>query len=82
MSPLERWRSAAALAALCAAVPATAHHSAKIFDPDTVLALPGTVTRFSWTNPHTYIYVETACCLSPVLPSVSTAALEASVTMS
>ncbi len=59
MSPLNRWRSAAALAALCAAMPATAHHSAKIFDPDTVLALPGTVTRFSWTNPHTYIYVET-----------------------
>ena len=24
-----------------------------------MLALPGTVTRFNWANPHTYIYVET-----------------------
>jgi hypothetical protein len=44
--------------ALVVAAPAMAHHSAKIF-AETVLALPGTVTRFSWTNPHTYIYVET-----------------------
>jgi hypothetical protein len=53
---------AAAVAMILAALislPAAAHHSAKIFDPGTVLALPGTVTRFSWTNPHTYIYVET-----------------------
>ena len=41
------------------ALPAAAHHSAKIFDPETVLALPGTVTRFNWANPHTYIYIET-----------------------
>lgn len=60
MSPLERWCIGCVLAAICAATPVAAHHSAKIFDPDTVLALPGTVTRFSWTNPHTYIYVETA----------------------
>ncbi|HSG63899.1 MAG TPA: DUF6152 family protein, partial [Gammaproteobacteria bacterium] len=60
MSPLDGWRYAGALLLISVAMPATAHHSAKIFDPDTVLALPGTVTRFSWTNPHTYIYVETA----------------------
>lgn len=59
MSPLEKWRVAIALVAIWVALPAAAHHSAKIFDPDTVLALPGTVTRFSWTNPHTYLYVET-----------------------
>ncbi|MCY3731421.1 MAG: DUF6152 family protein [Rhodospirillaceae bacterium] len=40
-------------------LPAAAHHSAKIVDPQTVLALPGTVTRFEWANPHTYIYLET-----------------------
>jgi Family of unknown function (DUF6152) len=59
MSPLRQWRVACGLTALWLAMPAAAHHSAKIFDPDTVLALPGTVTRFSWTNPHTYIYVTT-----------------------
>jgi hypothetical protein len=59
MAPLERWRITCVLAAAWAAMPVHAHHSAKIFDPDTVLALPGTVTRFSWTNPHTYIFVET-----------------------
>ena len=48
-----------ALALTCSALPAAGHHSAKIFDPETVLALPGTVTRFNWANPHTYIYVET-----------------------
>ena len=41
------------------ALPATGHHSSKIFDSETVLAIPGTVTRFNWANPHTYIYVET-----------------------
>jgi hypothetical protein len=37
----------------------TAHHSALIFDRDLVVAFQGTVTRFNWTNPHVYIYVET-----------------------
>lgn len=50
---------ALAFLALWIALPATGHHSAKIFDSETVLALPGTVTRFNWANPHTYIYVET-----------------------
>jgi len=38
---------------------AAAHHSAAIFDRQSVVAFQGTVTRFSWTNPHVYIYVET-----------------------
>lgn len=41
------------------ASPVSAHHSASIFDRETVLAFQGTVTRFNWTNPHVYIYVET-----------------------
>ena len=36
------------------------HHSAAIFDRQSVMAFQGTVTRFSWTNPHVYLYVETA----------------------
>ncbi len=39
--------------------PAAAHHSALMFDRDSVVAFQGTVTRFNWTNPHVYIYVET-----------------------
>lgn len=39
--------------------PVSAHHSASIFDAESVVAFEGTVTRFSWTNPHVYIYVET-----------------------
>jgi hypothetical protein len=38
---------------------ASAHHSATIFDRQSVVAFQGSVTRFSWTNPHVYIYVET-----------------------
>jgi hypothetical protein len=39
--------------------PAAAHHSALIFDRDSVVAFQGVVSRFNWTNPHVYIYVET-----------------------
>ena len=48
-------------AALALAMPgiAAAHHSATIFDRQTVVAFQGTVTRFTWANPHVYIHVET-----------------------
>ncbi len=39
--------------------PASAHHSAAIFDRESVVAFRGTVSGFSWTNPHVYIQVET-----------------------
>lgn len=38
---------------------ALAHHSAIIFDRDSLIAFEGTVTGFDWTNPHVYIHVET-----------------------
>jgi hypothetical protein len=40
-------------------VPGFAHHSGSIFDQDSVVALEGTVSDFSWSNPHVYIHVET-----------------------
>jgi hypothetical protein len=46
-------------AVLAAALPARAHHSRARFD-DGVTAIQGTVTRFSWTNPHVYIEIEAA----------------------
>ena len=47
--------------ALSITVPAivSGHHSAIIFDRQSVVAFQGTVTQFSWTNPHVYIHVET-----------------------
>ena len=48
-----------AVVAAWIALPAAGHHSAKIFDAETVLALPGTVIQFNWANPHTYIHIET-----------------------
>ncbi len=45
--------------ALAAAPIAWAHHSGSIFNRDSVVAVQGEVSRFSWTNPHVYIYVET-----------------------
>ncbi len=51
----------ALIAAFTLAVPAivSAHHSATIFDRQTVVAFQGTVTQFTWANPHVYIHVET-----------------------
>ncbi len=49
------------LAAFVVTVPgiASAHHSATIFDRQSVVAFQGTVTQFTWANPHVYIHVET-----------------------
>lgn len=52
-------RALALLAAAMIAASASAHHSSVIFDTTSVVVLSGTVTRFDWTNPHVYIYLET-----------------------
>jgi uncharacterized protein DUF6152 len=49
------------LAAVLAAVPLTAlaHHSfAAEFDATKVVRLEGTVVKFAWVNPHSWIYVD------------------------
>jgi len=38
--------------------PAFAHHSVAEFDMANVSTIKGTVTRYEWTNPHAYIYLE------------------------
>ncbi len=46
--------------ALCAAAvapPAQSHHSAAMFNNQVVLTLRGTVTRFDYLNPHSWLYV-------------------------
>lgn len=46
--------------ALCAVLlrPALAHHSSAAFDMDHRVTVKGTVTKFDWANPHTFIYLD------------------------
>ncbi len=39
--------------------PVSAHHSPIIFDTDAVIEIEGRISRYDWTNPHSYIFVET-----------------------
>jgi hypothetical protein len=52
-------RCALAALTLCA-LPAFAHHSPAMFDMSQELVLEGTVTEFSWRNPHVYMAIEVA----------------------
>ena len=49
---------AATLAALLAVAPALAHHSRANFDLDSTVEIEGTVTEFTWQNPHAFAVVE------------------------
>ena len=42
---------------MLAAPSARSHHSAAMFDDQVVLTLKGTVTRFDYLNPHSWLYV-------------------------
>jgi Family of unknown function (DUF6152) len=46
-----------ALAALGAAWPLPAHHSAAMFDDAQVVEVSGTVKELQWTNPHIWLQV-------------------------
>jgi Ni/Co efflux regulator RcnB len=48
----------AAILAATVAAPASAHHSAAMFDRTRSVDLKGTVKEFQWTNPHSWIQVE------------------------
>ncbi len=58
---LNRATALACLLAMSTALPLTAeaHHSfAAEFDADKVVHLEGTVVKFSWVNPHSWIYMD------------------------
>ena len=38
--------------------PLLAHHSTAMYDMNTPVTVTGTVTRFEWTNPHAFIYMD------------------------
>lgn len=44
-----------AVASIVFAFPAAAHHSFAMFDRDTSVSVEGTVKRFQWANPHSWI---------------------------
>jgi hypothetical protein len=46
------------LSGLTGTTPATAHHSFAMFDMTKSVRLEGTVKRFDWTNPHSWIFLE------------------------
>ena len=45
----------AAVAVLMASAPLVAHHGAATFDTDNELTLKGTVTEWTWFNPHCFL---------------------------
>jgi hypothetical protein len=45
------------VAALVIVLPVMAHHSYAVFDVTKQLTVAGTVAKFEWTNPHTYLWV-------------------------
>ena len=47
----------AAVFALGIAVPATAHHTHAMYEPDALITLEGTVKEAQWINPHSWLYL-------------------------
>jgi hypothetical protein len=52
------WIAVAALSIAGMAAPALAHHSFAMFSLQEEKSLSGTVEKFDWTNPHTFIWLD------------------------
>src|SRR5438093_4092657 len=54
------WRSGGLVLAALSIAGATlsAHHSFAVFDMTSEKTITGTVSKFEWTNPHTFIFVD------------------------
>ena len=55
-------RRVATIVMLCGfvfiAVSARAHHSTAMYDTQNPVTITGKVTRFEWTNPHAFVFLE------------------------
>jgi hypothetical protein len=47
-----------AMALLLSGTGAMAHHSFSAFNTDVEKTITGTVNRFEWTNPHTWVWID------------------------
>jgi hypothetical protein len=45
-------------AAVLAAAPASAHHSTAVYDDSKIVSISGTVVKWEWTNPHTWLEMQ------------------------
>ena len=63
-----------AVLSLAAVAPATAHHSASMFDVEKEITISGTVREFQYTNPHSWIQVVVPGQPMPVEWSIETQA--------
>jgi hypothetical protein len=57
---LRKWALLLAASLALMAVPASAHHSAAMFDGTKLVVLRGTVLSFAYLNPHSWISIEGA----------------------
>jgi hypothetical protein len=46
-----------AMAALCVAAPALAHHSFAMFERNKTISIAGVVKEYEWTNPHVWLHI-------------------------
>lgn len=44
--------------AVVACLPAVAHHAPAVFDQTRTIVIDGTVTNFTWANPHSWIHMD------------------------
>ena len=54
---LNRIRAIVIIAAAMIVAPALAHHSFSMFDREKEIKIEGTITKFQWSNPHVWIYL-------------------------
>ena len=52
------WAALLLAGLMAGAGPAAAHHSFAAFDVTTQRDITGTVKKFDWTNPHTWVWVD------------------------
>ena len=54
-----RWAATAAMLGLLIVAPTvSAHHSTAMYEMANPTTITGTVTRFEWTNPHAFVYLD------------------------
>jgi hypothetical protein len=54
-----KWAALAGVLGLLLVAPSlSAHHSTAMYDMANPTTITGTVTRFEWTNPHAFVYLD------------------------